>query len=94
MFEMVSPENVILVPYTTDRLVLHGVRDVETLREERPEEYQSLGWQIAPHFPFSSEAEVVAAASRLSPTQCEGYVVVDGQYNRIKIKRCKFIFVC
>ena len=88
MFEMVSPENVILVPYTTNRLVLHGVRECTTLREEHPEEYASaFGWQLAKQHNYHSEAEVVAAAARLSPTQCEGFVCVDAQFNRVKIKR-------
>lgn len=96
-FEFVSPDNRIVVPYKERKLILHGARDIargefsiETL-EPLAKQWR---WPVVRHFPITSVAEALAAAAELSPTdptQGEGFIVVDGEFNRIKIKSPRYV---
>jgi hypothetical protein len=92
MFELMTPDNRIVVPHGEARLVLHGVRSIETFRESGPEAMADcLGWKCADSFPLSSFDDVMAAAAQLDPMRCEGYVVRDGRFNRVKVKSPRYV---
>jgi hypothetical protein len=86
MFELCSPYNRIIVPHKETKLYFHGWRDNISLNEMRfnicilakifgcPEEYN-----------LKSLDECVAATQAM-PWDEEGYVVVDKNFNRVKIK--------
>lgn len=47
IFEIISPKHVIIVRYTTNDLVLHGARDLKSLREVQPEPIaQKYNWRV------------------------------------------------
>ncbi len=86
MFEVVSPLNRVVVPYTETNLYHIGTRDISTLEEldvnigiRKPREYELTTLEdclkVVEDFPFSEE----------------GFVVSDSSYNRIKIKSPKYI---
>lgn len=88
MFELISPLNKIVVPYTETALRHIGTRDNISLQElnvdigiKKPEEYS-----------FSSFDEVLTTARAL-PFQQEGYVVVDANWNRVKVKSLAYLSV-
>eukprot|EP01129_Flabellula_baltica_P004983 TRINITY_DN1774_c0_g1_i6.p1 TRINITY_DN1774_c0_g1~~TRINITY_DN1774_c0_g1_i6.p1 ORF type:complete len:283 (+),score=46.20 TRINITY_DN1774_c0_g1_i6:303-1151(+) len=88
MFELSSHENNLIVRYPEPILQLHGVRNLSTLDEELPESYaEKYHWDLVPEvFGFNTIEEVVESAKGLNAMEQEGYVVVDSQFNRVKIK--------
>jgi hypothetical protein len=88
MFELVHPENRIVVPHKDKKLVHIGTRDLTTGKElevdigiEKPKEYH-----------FNSLEEAVEAAKAL-PYSEEGYVIRDANFNRIKCKSISYIVI-
>lgn len=80
MFELQTPDNRVVVPVDTARIVLTGVRHVPSLHETRPEPVaRAMGWDTVSSIGgFTSLGEVQAAANALSPTHAEGFVLVFG----------------
>jgi len=88
MFELVSPYNRIVVPYKDIKLYHLGTRNNKTLQEfecniniEKPKTYN-----------LNSIPEIIKAAKKL-PFNEEGYVVVDENYDRVKIKSPAYVSV-
>ena len=46
---------------------------------------------MAVHYGFSSIEEVVTACNKLNPVQDEGYVLVDKDFNRVKVKNPQYV---
>jgi hypothetical protein len=90
MFEMTSPYNRIVVPHKESKLTLIGIRDNVTLQEESvstgPEE-----WPKVKSFSLTSAAEVDASFESFQGINQEGYVVVDGNFNRVKCKHPQYV---
>ncbi len=94
MFELMTPYNRVVVPHTESRIVLHGARNIETGEEITPENarvHDLDWWETVKSYPLGSVAECLAAAEELRPLECEGYVVCDKHFNRIKIKSPKYV---
>jgi hypothetical protein len=92
MFELMTPENEIVIRHERPRIVLHGVRRMGDLQEMRPEEIAARhGWECVATHDITSEAEAVETASRLAGTASEGFVVVDANWNRVKIKAPDYV---
>lgn len=97
MLELCAAPNRVVVLHETPRLVLHGARSIESGAELSSEavdvEGMSAGFELVREFPISSITECLAAAEALDPIQQEGFVVVDGMYNRVKIKSPRYVIL-
>lgn len=105
MFELMTPENRVLVPHEKARLVLHGIRsnrepyieiDPADITERTNTEGNRLcfsdpGWEVVKAYPLSSIDDVVATAKALNPMQNEGFVVVDANFRRVKVKSPQYV---
>lgn len=92
MFELMTPWNRVIVPHGEARVALIGVRNRVTLQELEPEPIaERYGWQCAKSFPLRTIDECLAAAQALDPMECEGYVVRDAAFNRIKVKCPQYV---
>ncbi len=95
VFELLTPENRVVVPHSKPRIVLHGVRSVlptENYQEFNPEGVAKYyGWEICKSYPLQTIEQITEAAKNLNPMECEGYVVRDAQFNRIKIKSPQYV---
>ena len=92
IFELFSNQNRIIVQGETDDLLLHGVRDMKTLKEVDPLIFcEKYGFIPPKSFSFNSLNEVIDAASKLDPLKQEGYVVVDPHFNRVKVKSQTYV---
>lgn len=92
MFELLTPQNRVVVPITCERVVLHGVRDMRSLVEVSPETTATqLGLACAPTLPFASMEAVVEAARALSPSRAEGFIVRYGDWQRVKVKSPAYV---
>lgn len=86
MFEMVSPYNKVVIPYQKSEIYFLGWRDNVVGYELFPTDSMIFQYRPIPNrYPLNSLDEVIAAASSL-PWDQEGYVVCDGEFNRVKIK--------
>lgn len=92
MFELVGPLNRIVVPYEESDLILHGVRNVASLQEVDPSPFaKEHNWSVVQEFPLQTLEDVVKAANELNPMQLEGFVVRDGNFNRVKVKSPQYV---
>lgn len=95
MFELCTAGNRIVVQHDKPRIVLHGAR---TLSSGNEWEWRGLqyaaalyGWELVKSYPLTCIEDCLAAADALDPIQCEGFIVVDAQFNRIKIKSPRYV---
>ena len=106
VFELMTPENRIVVPHQRRDIVLLAIRDNLTGIEIPPEDIQhcgvTWGWNKLPRVPFWRTArsfsltkldDVLYAARQLNPMEQEGFVVVDRSFNRIKIKSPQYVAI-
>lgn len=92
MFELMTPYNRIVVRQQSNQLTLHGVRNVNTLKEENPLIWSNkYSWQIAKTYPFNDLSAIIQATATLDPLEGEGYIVCDTNFNRIKIKSAEYV---
>jgi len=91
MFELLTPQNRVVVPQFKNRIVLHGLRNIQTLMEFSPQSVKHLGWEVVRTFNFNSFDDVLQTSQELDPLETEGYVVCDANFNRLKIKSPKYV---
>ena len=91
-FEMITPYNRIICVYKQPQIVLHGVRDLDTLQELEPERIaKQNGWECVKSYKMNSLDDVVALANTLNPIDNEGFVACDAQFRRVKIKSPQYV---
>ncbi len=86
MFELVSPYNKVVIYYPQIKLYHIGTRDNKTEKELDTD----IGIDKPKVYDLATEEDTKLAASKL-PFDKEGYVVVDKNYHRVKIKSPKYI---
>lgn len=95
MFELMGPDNRVVVYHPKEHLKLLGARHIKTLQELSAKEAANHfnGVEHVKEYPLNSIAEIVASFEELSPISHEGYVVVDRFFNRIKIKNPAYVAI-
>lgn len=88
MFELVSPYTKIVIPYPYTRLHHLATRNNITYQEEE----QDIGIVKPKSYPIETLEDCVYAAEHLSK-EYEGFVVVDKNYHRIKIKNPTYLMM-
>lgn len=85
MFELCSPYNRVIVPHKETKLYFHGVRDNSS--QEFPFEICALSKIFScPEIYNLKSLDECIIATQAMPWDEEGYVVVDKNFNRVKIK--------
>lgn len=92
MFELVSPWTRVVVPHKENDLYFLGERDNESFQEILPydDKYVSSLFKMPQKFDLHSVDECLAATKEM-PWDEEGYVVVDKDFNRVKIKSPAYV---
>lgn len=87
MFELTSKYNQIVTNQENNEgcLTLIGVRDLQTL-EELPVVNFADKFLVVQEFDLKDIEQVLAVSKMLKPSECEGYVLVDKNFQRIKVK--------
>ena len=97
MLELCDAPNRVVVNHEKPRLVLHGARTLESGEELTASELalkaMGAGLELVRSFPISTASDALAAAETLDPIQQEGFVVVDGAFNRVKIKSSRYVIL-
>lgn len=95
MLELCASENRIVVQHATPKLVLHGARKLTTGREFLHEELHGhaavIGVRLVQTFPLADATAVTVAAQELDPVAQEGFVVVDANFHRVKVKSPRYV---
>lgn len=97
MFELVSPRNRIVCKYDHDNLILHGARNMVTGKELGPDALDAIaswhGWASMLGIPAFGEGvrDIMDEAADRDPLKYEGFVVVDANFNRVKIKSPRYV---
>jgi hypothetical protein len=86
MFELCSPYNRIIVPHKETKLYFHGWRDNISLNEMRFNICILAEIFGCPKIYNLKSLDECIAATQAMPWDEEGYVVVDKNFNRVKIK--------
>jgi hypothetical protein len=84
MFELTSPLNRVVVDHKEAKITLIGIRSRLTLKEE-PVHPVGIIPCVVEYLLYSVDA-CIEAANHLNPLKQEGFVVVDANFNRIKVK--------
>eukprot|EP01080_Neovahlkampfia_damariscottae_P005886 gene5886-9714_t len=96
VFEMITYRHGLVVKHKKEDLILLGARDLTTLEELDPVEVvKKLNWKsiIPLEISVKSLDELKEMACKLDPTICEGYVVCDENFNRVKIKSPQYVLL-
>lgn len=100
MFELISPFNRVVVNYKTNNIILHGIKDLFTNLEldinnkdiySWKEEIGIANWHYCKKIPFNNIEELINTTEELDPLQQEGFILVDGNFNRVKIKNSSYV---
>ena len=92
IFELLTPYNRIVVKQPENNLVLHGVRNIKTLQEEKPQFWaEKYDFNLVKTFPLSSWQDIINSAEKLEPTEAEGYVICDANFQRVKVKSSQYV---
>ena len=91
MFELTSPWNQVVVNWTETKAWFIGQRDNKTFKETFFGDSElSHDFDTPKVYPITNIDECVSAAKEL-PDSEEGYVVVDKDFNRIKVKSPRYV---
>ena len=92
MFELMTPFNKVVVQHTEAKIVLHGVRMFKPGFYVDPESWKkTYGWDVCKTYDFNTIEAIVHNVGQLDPIKSEGYVVVDAEFNRIKVKSPQYV---
>ena len=88
MFELVSPQTRVVVPYSETKLFHTGTRNINTLQELDAD----IGIEKPKTFSIATIEACVEAARRLDKYH-EGFVVVDSRWRRVKVKSPLYVSI-
>ena len=92
MFALTSPYNSPIVKYTEAKLKLIGIRNLTTLEEE-PIETCPYNWELVQSYDIKDLDSLLLNSYKLNPLKQEGYVIVDNNFNRAKLKGVQYTAV-
>lgn len=91
MFELVSPWTRVVVPHKTNDMYFLGVRHNESFEEFLPYNHPlATRFKTPQKFDLHTLDECIAATKKM-PWDEEGYVVVDKDFNRVKVKSPAYV---
>lgn len=92
-FELCTPLNQLVVRQQSSRIVLHGARRLSDFVELNHEQVaKANNWDFAKSYLYTSLEHILSEVNYLNPLEAEGFVVVDSQFNRLKIKSARHVF--
>jgi len=94
MFELTSKYNRVVTSQLNNegKLTLIGVRDNNTGQEFPVSLYKDI-FDVVRSYDMNTIDEILIAAKELDPSKQEGFVLVDKNYNRIKVKSEKYVLI-
>ena len=91
-FELMTKHNRVVVQHAEPRLTLIGIRCRET-GQEHPLSLLAHRYRSVQSFGLQSIEDIAATFSTMEPLKQEGYVVVDVNFNRVKVKHPGYVAI-
>lgn len=93
IFELMTPYNKVVVPMYKNQILMHGVRNIDTLQEFDHEPFaKKYGWEVVDSYNMNNLEDILAASKVINPMEQEGYVIRDStNFNRIKVKSPQYV---
>lgn len=95
-FELMCPENRVVVPHKDRQIVLIGCRDLDFQNEidvDIINSFLNIGVPSVQSFSLNSISDILKSFDHINPLSQEGYVVVDSAFNRIKVKHPGYVAI-
>lgn len=89
LFELTTPYNRVVVQHAAPKLTLIGMRWDSGIEWE----LKHFGYPYVQEFPLQSLADIEATFHAMDPVKQEGYVIVDGSFNRVKVKHPGYVAI-
>lgn len=94
MFELCTHYNRIVVEHFEARIILHGARNLVTLEEYHPIPLaEKYGWENVKFHELTDFDQIRNFAETFCPSENEGFIAMDKDFNRIKIKSTKYVAI-
>ena len=90
MFELTTKYNRVVVVHTESKVTLLAVRHRSSGSEISPYFFEDQ-YKVVRDFPLGSFTDIIETFSELDPIRQEGYIVVDGRFNRVKVKHPGYV---
>lgn len=90
MFELVSPYTQVVVRHEETKLYYLGSRDISSGEESIYRQLKRV-FDMPESYPVSDMAEIIEKAEQLDGHEHEGFVVVDANFNRVKVKSPEYV---
>ena len=91
MFELMTPYNRVVVRHEENDLKLIGLRDNITGQEYSPA--TTSQFEPVREFPLQTIEDIESTFRDMDPIKQEGYVIVDGKFNRVKVKHPGYVAI-
>lgn len=92
VFELTSPWNRIFIKYDVPRVALLAVRDLTTGEELHTNSFSGVVGVPEPRqIDISSLDHLITYVNMQDPARCEGVVVVDSKFRRLKVKNAQYV---
>lgn len=94
MFELITPYNRVVCRYGENRIVFLGAREInDPWYELAPAEFpwQSYKWKAVQTFKLNTLDACMDSFQTMDPLKQEGYVLVDHEFNRLKVKHPGYV---
>lgn len=91
-FELMTKHNRVVVQHAEPALTLIGVRDPLSGRQHPVDAFAHL-FRPVRSFGLSSFEDCIKTFASMEPLKQEGYVVVDGVFNRVKVKHPGYVAI-
>lgn len=92
-FELCTPYNKVVVPHIKNSLTLLSIRNNITLKEVTldPSNILCRPFNLVKYHNLSNWEDILKSIEKLNGHEHEGYVVVDANFNRVKIKHPAYV---
>lgn len=91
-FELTAPHNRVVVRHAEPKITLIGARNLDNLEETPAANFaDACGWRLVSEHPLDSFDGIIETFRDMNPLQQEGYVIVDGDFNRVKVKHPGYV---
>lgn len=92
MFELATPYNRVVVQHKKNSLTLIGVKNNASGYEMHPDQFDQY-FDTVTEFGLWSLEGILKSFDNMNPLQQEGYVVVDKNFNRLKVKHPGYVAI-
>ena len=93
MFELMTPYNRVVIPHKDCKITLIGIRNRFDGKEYHVGPFNGTNYPFVRTFPLDTVENICKSFDKIDPMSQEGYVVVDKNFHRVKIKHPGYVAI-